>query len=428
MHPARTTCRGPRAAILATTESGLAASVAHLRSAATIRERAGRIFAAGERGALTNFSLDLARLDDVARFVFETTRERYPDLAIPYHSRWRHFEAGGIARWPVLARGLAALPAREIARRRIELVTVSVLLDAGAGESWRYREPGSGRDYARSEGLAVASLALFASGFFSADAKDPMRVDAALLETIDAARLAAGLQITSDNPIVGLEGRAALLRRLGAAATARPDLFGAGARLGHLLDALERQCARGKLPATAILMMLLEAFSEIWPGGQLLDGKNLGDVWPHRAARVDDDDPGDGLVPFHKLSQWLCYSLIEPLEDAGLAVSGIEALTGLPEYRNGGLFIDMGVIVPRRSEILAERHAVSSEIVVEWRALTVVLLDRLAARVGRLLGRDSFPLPLLLEGGSWAAGRRIAAQKRPGGAPPLHVESDGTVF
>ena len=413
---------------MAITEPGLAAAVAHLRSAAAIRERAGRIFAAGERGRLAEFSLELARLDDVARFVVETTRERYPDLAIPYHSRWRHFAAGGIARWPALERRLAGLPVREIARRRIELATVSVLLDAGAGESWRYREPGSARDYARSEGLAVASLALFAAGFFSADAQDPMRVDAAALETIDAARLAAGLQAGPDNPLVGLEGRAALLRRLGVAAMARPDLFGAGARLGHLLDALERHCVDGKLPAAAILATLLDAFSEIWPGGQRLGGKILGDVWPHRAARAGDGDPGDGLVPFHKLSQWLCYSLIEPLEDAGLAVGGIEALTGLPEYRNGGLFIDMGVIVPRRREILDERHAVSSEIVVAWRALTVILLDRLAGRVGALLGRTDFPLPLLLEGGSWAAGRRIAAQRRPGGAPPLRVESDGTVF
>jgi len=413
---------------LATTEQGFGASIARLRSAAAIRERAGRIFAACERGALAHFSLELARLDEVARFVVETTRERYPDLAIPYHSRWRHFEVGGTARWPALARRLAGLPTPEIARRRIELATVSVLLDAGAGETWHYREPGSGRDYARSEGLAVASLAMFAAGFFSADAKDPMRVDAVSLENIDAARLAAALQVNPENPMIGIEGRATLLRRLGAAVMAGHDLFGAGARLGHLLDALDRRRVDGKLPAAAILALMLDAFSEIWPGGQRIDGKNLGDVWPHHAARANDGDPDDGLVPFHKLSQWLCYSLIEPLEDAGIVVSEVEALTGLPEYRNGGLFIDMGVIVPRRGEILAERHVVSSETVIEWRALTVVLLDRLAARVGALLGRDRFPLPLLLEGGSWAAGRRIAARKRAGGTPPILVESDGTVF
>ena len=37
----------------------------------------------------------------------------------------------------------------------------------------------------------------------------------------------------------------------------------------------------------------------------------MGDVWPH---------PAIGLVPFHKLSQWLSYSLVEPIEGAGLEV------------------------------------------------------------------------------------------------------------
>ncbi|MGH7090140.1 MAG: DUF1688 family protein, partial [Stellaceae bacterium] len=346
----------------------------------------------------------------------------------PYHSRWRHFDAGGVARWPALARRLAGLPPREIARRRIELATVSVLLDAGAGERWRYRERDSGKVFARSEGLAVASLDMFAAGMFSAHPGDPLRVDAAALAAIDAARLAAGLQVTADNPMVGLDGRAALLRRLGGVLAARPDLFGAEARIGCLLDRLEREHEGRAVPAAAILAALLDGFSEIWPSGQRLGPHELGDVWPHQAARVGDGDPSDGLVPFHKLSQWLCYSLVEPFESAGIAVSGLDALTGLPEYRNGGLFIDLGVLVPRRREILSETHAVGSEPVVEWRALTVVLLDRLAERVGAFLGRGPLPLPMLLEGGSWAAGRRIAQALRPGGAPPIRVASDGTVF
>ena len=45
-------------------------------------------------------------------------------------------------------------------------------------------------------------------------------------------------------------------------------------------------------------------------------------------------------MPLHKLSQWLAYSLIEPLQRAGIAVTDIDGLTGLAEYRNGGLFID----------------------------------------------------------------------------------------
>ena len=135
-------------------------------------------------------------------------------------------------------------------------------------------------------------------------------------------------------------------------------------------------------------------------------------------------------MPFHKLSQWLSYSLIEPLEEAGLRVTAIDDLTGLAEYRNGGLMIDIGLLQPRDPELPLRRLSVGEEAVVEWRALTVALLDRIAERVRATLGLSAEALPLakVLEGGTWAAGRRIAASLRPGGAPPLTIESDGTVF
>jgi hypothetical protein len=62
--------------------------------------------------------------------------------------------------------------------------------------------------------------------------------------------------------------------------------------------------------------------------------------------------------------------------------------------------------------------------------MTVALLDRLAPQVRALLGvrEEDFPLARMLEGGTWAAGRRIAAERRPGGGPPLTIISDGTVF
>jgi hypothetical protein len=88
-----------------------------------------------------------------------------------------------------------------------------------------------------------------------------------------------------------------------------------------------------------------------------------------------------GLVPFHKLSQWLTYSLIEPLSISGVGVSDIEALTGLAEYRNGGLFLDLGVLEAKHAAVMEETHPPGSEVVVEWRALTVALLDRLAPLV-----------------------------------------------
>jgi hypothetical protein len=132
----------------------------------------------------------------------------------------------------------------------------------------------------------------------------------------------------------------------------------------------------------------------------------------------------------HKLSQWLTYSLIEPLQDAGLHVDGLEALSGLAEYRNGGLFLDLGVLQPKYATLLETTHTPDSEVVVEWRALTVALLDVLAERVRHMLGRTAADLPLvkILEGGTWRAGRAIASRRRADGRPPLRIASDGTVF
>ena len=154
----------------------------------------------------------------------------------------------------------------------------------------------------------------------------------------------------------------------------------------------------------------------------------LGDCWRHPAIRRDD--ASDGLVPLHKLSQWLAYSLIEPLEEAGIEVVDVDGLTGLAEYRNGGLFVDTGVLRLTDPADAARTHPVSDPLIVAWRAMTVALLDRLAPLVRERLGvsAEAFPLARMLEGGTWAAGRRIAAERRPGGGPPFTIISDGTVF
>jgi hypothetical protein len=407
------------------------AAVAYLRSPQAIRERARMIWRHVENGESAHFALDGDGLEAAVQATLAITRERFADPhAIPFHARWRHFEAGGSDRWPALAARLpAGLSRDERARRRFDLAIVSVLLDAGAGADWRYREAATGATLARSEGLAVASLDMFASGTFSRDRGDPLRADAEALARLEPMALAAGFQIAAHNPLVGLDGRVALLRRLGETVLARPDLFGASEpRPGHLFDHLAAQATGGALAAPSILAALLDAFTPIWPSRLDIAGRPLGDVWRHPAVRTRD--LSDGLVPFHKLSQWLAYSLVEPLEEAGIAVSDLDALTGLPEYRNGGLFIDSGALRPKRRDILERARTPGDEPIVEWRALTVLLLDQVAAHVRAHLGLDTITLPLakVLEGGTWLAGRRLAAERRPGGAPPIAIDSDGTVF
>ncbi|QIB34504.1 URC4/urg3 family protein [Ancylobacter pratisalsi] len=404
--------------------------LAALRSPAAVRARCHMVLDYVLAGTSPHFTVDEAALATVADYVAQVTRQAYPTLDIPYHSRWRHFDAGGLQRWPELEQRLAADDAAERARVMIDLAVVSVLLDAGAGDAWYYHEEASGLTIGRSEGLAVASLRMFEAGGFSSDPKIPLRADASALMRIDAATLGRYFQASEAKPLVGIEGRAALLNRLGHALATHKELFGDGVlRPGGLYDALREKAPMGRLPAPMILGALLEGLSSIWPSGLTVEGIDLGDVGRHPAARMPD--LSDQLVPFHKLSQWLTYSLLEPFEAAGFAVTDLDELTALPEYRNGGLLVDLGLIVPRAPIDPAKKHPVDSELVVEWRALTVALMDRLADPVRERLGLDAsrFPLAKMLQGGTWAAGRRIAAERRPpSGPPPIAIDADGTVF
>jgi hypothetical protein len=514
--------------------------LAAMREPSTIRARCAAVTRAVEQGRSGHFKLDRSLLPQVARRVAALTRERFADLKIPYHSRWRHFEAGGVDRKGELDALLAGRSAADVARARIDLTVVSVLLDAGAGAKWHFVErpeldalalpvhrqkgedllamlgaatgvakeratapvpqadgagpAGSGSGsasapdaapeavptedrppekapetvpetaprkaperatFTRSEGLGVASFRAFVAGVFSSDPADPLRVDALALKRLDAAALRAVFQTSPSNPLVGLEGRAALLTRLGEVLQAQATAQGGPARPGRLYDTLTEGGQHTEVAAADILRELVTGYAPIWTSGSRVLGLPAGDVWPHlwagsdtvvaRPALAQDSAassspqpglPGQpdlataGWVPFHKLSQWLTYSLLEPFEWAGLRVTGLDALTGLPEYRNGGLLLDGGVIVPRDARDLAKTWKPASEFVIEWRALTVTLLDELAVLVRQELGvsAEQMPLACILEGGTWAAGRQIAQELREGGAPPVQIDSDGTVF
>jgi Protein of unknown function (DUF1688) len=117
----------------------------------------------------------------------------------------------------------------------LDLFVVSVLLDAGAGNAWKYTTK-QNRKYGRSEGLAIGSLDMFEMGLFSSDKSDPYRVDctksilmslivAFALKGFSDELLAQGLQVSPTNPLSGLSGRAALLRRLGSTLEQSPAVF-----------------------------------------------------------------------------------------------------------------------------------------------------------------------------------------------------------
>lgn len=398
--------------------------VALLRTTASIRERATALVERARCGDSRWFTVHDDARTAAADEVASVTRQRYPDLDIPFHSRWRHFETGGVDRVASIDDRLPTDPA-ERARSLIDLAVISVLLDAGAGPDWTFHESATGLRIGRSEGLAVASWYAFVAGLFSSDPRRPLQVDAGALQRLTPESLGAAFQVGVANPLVGVDGRVELLCRLGAV-LAEPEVFGDSGRPGHLLD-FAISSPRSSVAATDILAALLGSLSGIWLSDNTIDGRPLGDCWRHDAVA----GPGvtAGWMPFHKLSQWLTFSLLEPLAWSGIDVTGIDDLTPLPEYRNGGLLLDTGVIELRDQDLAHRIWSPGDELVVEWRALTVGLIDELAPLVRDALGVDRARLPLacVLEGGTWAAGRALAGRLR-NGLPPLTVASDGTVF
>ncbi len=390
-----------------------------------IRSRAQAIYQLALNGQ-THFAIHEEKLAEVSDFVLQVIAENYPDKNVPYHSRWRHFEVGNQSQLNALREYEQSLTTIERAKLGIDLILPSVLVDAGAGPDWQYSSSNS-LTLGRSEGLGLASLDMFLAGGFSCN-KAPhttkIETTAAGLKAVTVASFSEFFKVNHNNPLVGVPGRVQLLQSLGDAILAQPKIF-PNQRPSDLVDyVLENY--QTTPTASQILTMVISFLGAIWPGRLMHEGVNLGDTWAYPPLGMG----AQRYVPFHKLSQWISYSIIETLANNGFTVTGVEALTGLAEYRNGGLMLDSGLISlrnPNHAEVL---WAPSSEIIIEWRALTICLLDKIGERIVQSLNTTAaqFPLAKVLEGGTWAAGRKLAQQKRNNLTPPLNIQSDATVF
>lgn len=194
------------------------------------------------------------------------------------------------------------------------------------------------------------------------------------------------------------------------------------------------------VPLPVLWNVLMNGLSPIWPSNRTaLNGVALGDAWPCQAMPQPGTSPKvspfpnsnnaaawESILPFHKLTQWLTYSLMQPMQNLlKMHFAGTELLTGLPEYRNGGLFVDMGVLTLKKEDAergllhysdycrrtgsggveVAPMFEPSDDVVVEWRGVTVGFLDKLCVEVNKALHSElagnELTLPQLLEAGSW---------------------------
>ncbi|ARU54547.1 phospho-2-dehydro-3-deoxyheptonate aldolase [Oleiphilus messinensis] len=420
------------ASVMAADDGNFSATQLHLWRADTVRARCHEILELARQDKLVAYRYFPEKLPEVADYVVQVMQARYPDWNIPPHSRWRHFSVGEVDRWQQLVAGVS--DPKELQYRATELTIVSVLLDAGAGARWQYKDAHDSQCYQRSEGLALASLELYAQGAFSSRGR-ACEVDGTGLSGLSLAALETGFQVRDDNPLIGTQGRLALLHQLGEVINSCPAIFSKSRRLGCLVDFFLASDANLEtdnletntqdISVEVVFQELLKIFSIIWP--QRGD-HSFGDVWAY--AGVGGSEPGAGFVPFHKLTQWMTYSLVEAWNLNGLKTRDEDCLTALAEYRNGGLLLDMGVLKPRATNFSEREFAPSDYEVVELRAMTVAIIDKLLIMINeRLVGRHlTLTLAQVLEGGTWAAGRKLAFERSPEGSPPIKYAADGTLF
>jgi len=180
------------------------------------------------------------------------------------------------------------------------------------------------------------------------------------------------------------------------------------------------------VPLPTLWNALVDGLAPIWPATRTqIDGVPIGDAWYCSAMPAATNAPWEKIVPFHKLTQWLCYSLMVPMTKLmHVHFAGTELLTGLPEYRNGGLLIDTGLLTLKPADAkrgleqyqinamkqgqpnmeVVPMFSVDDDVIVEWRALTVGFLDELCFEVNSqlgLVGSKKLSLAQILEAGTW---------------------------
>ncbi|KAK0720153.1 hypothetical protein B0H67DRAFT_486877 [Lasiosphaeris hirsuta] len=455
----------------------------YLRSLGAVRERSKIVTDKALQDDLRHFDVDMTKFSDVVTFVANIIKRDYdaPFTSIPPHGRHQHFAVGGRDR---IAHLLSTFPEdvdnTERCKRMIDLFLVSVLLDAGAGTRWSFKAAENGRVYRRSEGIAVASLEMFKAGLFSGNKSNKFQVDKEGLQKLTVEQLAQGLQSKPGNEMAGLEGRAQLLIRLGKALEEKKEFFGEDGRPGNMLDhILSHPSTQASsviiVPIPVLWNVLMNGLGPIWPPSRTaINGVSLGDAWPcssmpqpaqspssptfspfpNTTGQSNGIAPWESILPFHKLTQWLTYSLMQPMQSImKIQFAGQDLLTGLPEYRNGGLFIDLGVLTLKLDDQqrglqhyteycqrtgssgieVAPMFKPDDDVIVEWRGVTVGFLDILCTEVNKALQKElagnELNLAQVLEAGSWKGGREIAEVSRPNTKePPILIDSDGTVF
>ncbi|KAI8061637.1 hypothetical protein BC940DRAFT_310016 [Gongronella butleri] len=414
----------------------------------TLREQCLKVQQLAVKGQSRFFDVDGSKFQDVIDLVVSTMRRDYqgqPD-AMPAYGQWQRFGDQGHLQ-QLLSLWAAQSPLSQ-AQRLTDLFIVTAALDIESmhrHRAWSYQDPHAARRYTGSQGIALAVLELFMNGVFSTEPDDPCRVDADALIHLDMSSV-ANLQATATLP--GLENRIQLLNHMGTVIKAQSYFYDAKTkanRPGYFIDYLLGHASTIHTKKGPLIPL-----ETLWPAmlqlGELWGATPAGDVHECPSTLLDSAASIDASIPFHKHTQWLVYSLCEPLEKLlGAIIEGKDLLTPVPDYAQGGLLLDTGFLTLKRAEYdrgiaqfrkHAQQHGLAQvevtpmfdandPVVTEWRALTVAYIDIAADHARQTLHqtRTSLPLSKFMEAGSFNVGKELAEISRPlTQIPPIAIQ------
>lgn len=365
-----------------------AAAVEHLHRLEVIRERAWMLLAAAEREQSDHFQPSPEAVGAVAVALAELIRaapqgetppaaERAPLLA----NLWHGLRLDQPTALEALATALAGGDGLAHARSGADLAVLHRVIEpAGL--------PSKGP-------LLDALVTFFAAGGCTAKTPGAPALDAPGLRRI----LAGDGGIEPPEALLKLLAepeRRERLRLLASGLEQAPELFGAEGRFGLVLDRLVAMASGTnggrRIDAQQVVDLLAPLIDPITASTVRLGGRLAGDVWRHPLAWAGDRSRE--LVPFHAVLLALLLDLVEPLQEAELGLSGIEHVPVPADRALAALMLRLGLVRPRHAAIARLRHPPGSDIVVELRALSVALADRLADRLRAELGRTAHDLPV----------------------------------
>ena len=274
--------------------------------------------------------------------------------------------------------------------------------------------------HSRSEGIAIAIYDMFVSGFFSSSIKNKYQVNSSILTYLRFRIFSEKFQNTINNSIIGIKNRHSLLINLGK--TLKKN------KLSRPSDFFDKYNINDTISVKELWNFIVNDFKDIWNIYNKDDKETIGDIWTHPYLKIPCIEKSE-LMPFHKISQWIIYSLIDVIKNYGnYKITDTMILSALPEYRNAGLLLEYQVITPKNRLAFSKIYTIKDTFVVELRGLTIAILEYLLNDINSERSiEEKYSMSEFLENGSWSLGREIAYKKNNGDLP-INLILEGNYF